>query len=164
MLNRIRSLAKTFGIYKVAHLIINSQGNYKPLWQVTRNNITYELDLRQTIDFTIFMGGWEKETLRVLRKELHPRDVVIEVGANVGAHTLLMASLVGPAGKVIAVEPTRFARTKLQNNLRLNPGLSNVTVVSAVVSNHDLATPKLEINSSWSVDGKQAPEALHQAR
>ncbi len=41
----------------------------------------------------------------VLRKILHPGACFIDVGANVGYFALLAASLVGPTGKVYAVEP-----------------------------------------------------------
>ena len=41
----------------------------------------------------------------MLREKLHPGDVCLDVGANVGVMTLLAASLVGHTGHVIAVEP-----------------------------------------------------------
>jgi FkbM family methyltransferase len=47
-------------------------------------------------------------------------NFVMDVGANVGQYAVLMASLVGKKGKVIAFEPERGARNLLEGNLRLN--------------------------------------------
>ena len=51
---------------------------------------------------------------------LRPGDVAADVGANVGAHTIHMAKLVGPEGKVYAFEPQRVIFTLLCANVALN--------------------------------------------
>lgn len=48
---------------------------------------------------------WEPHTSAVLRDHLRPGMSVLDVGANIGWFSLLAASLVGPTGRVIAVEP-----------------------------------------------------------
>ena len=58
--------------------------------------------------------GW------LLMRALHPGDFAIDVGANVGFFTLMMAKLVGPEGKVLAVEPGPDNMKKLGSNLGLN--------------------------------------------
>lgn len=52
-------------------------------------------------------------------------SVVVEVGANIGTHTVAFAKAVGEAGRVIAVEPQRVIFQYLCANLSLN-GLLNV--------------------------------------
>ena len=52
-------------------------------------------------------------------------DVVIEVGANVGAHTVALARIVGGGGMVMAFEPQRLAFQSLCANVALN-NLANV--------------------------------------
>lgn len=52
-------------------------------------------------------------------------DVVVEVGANIGAHTVHLAQLVGPGGRVHAYEPQRVIFQLLCANVALN-GLFNV--------------------------------------
>ena len=54
-----------------------------------------------------------------------PGMVVIEVGANVGAHTVSLARMVGPQGMVVALEPQRVIFQLLCANVALN-GLFNV--------------------------------------
>jgi FkbM family methyltransferase len=120
------------------------------------------LNLSQVIDLGIFSGGWEPRTLEFLRKNVQPGQIVIEVGANIGAHTLTLAHLVGSQGKVYAFEPTEYALTKLRDNLSMNPALKDrVEIRSNVVTNHDLATPFRDMKSSWKLDvADSAPEPV----
>ena len=78
-------------------------------------------------------GGWEPEVLAVLVGRLLPGGVVYDLGANYGLHTLLMARLVGPAGRVFAFEPIDRIRAELARNVSLN-GFSQVEVVPLAVS------------------------------
>lgn len=48
--------------------------------------------------------GWEAHVSNVLTDRLRPGSTFVDVGANVGYHTFLAASIVGPSGSVIAVE------------------------------------------------------------
>lgn len=47
-------------------------------------------------------------------------DVVVDVGANIGAHTLQFAQLTAPTGRVYAFEPQRLAFQVLCANMALN--------------------------------------------
>jgi FkbM family methyltransferase len=51
------------------------------------------------------LGAWEPHLLGLARALVRPNAVAIDVGAHVGAWTMLLASLVGPSGRVIACEP-----------------------------------------------------------
>lgn len=86
--------------------------------RVRRDGIHWDLDLSEGIDFAIFLlGGLELRTLRLYRRLVQPGDTVLDVGANIGAHALPLARLVGASGRVVAFEPTQFAFCKLQRNL-----------------------------------------------
>lgn len=67
-----------------------------------------------------------------LAAHLTPGDVAIDIGANVGAYTLFMAGIVGPGGRVIAVEPQPSVLSRLRENLSFNPALT-VTVVETAL-------------------------------
>ncbi len=56
---------------------------------------------------------------------LRPGSWALDVGANIGAHTVLFAQKVSPKGAVIAFEPQRVIHELLSTNLMLN-GLLNV--------------------------------------
>jgi FkbM family methyltransferase len=60
-----------------------------------------------------------------LRKLVSPGTLVLDIGANIGAHTLHLAHLVGPNGRVLAFEPTDYAFRKFSRNLELNPNLAS---------------------------------------
>ncbi len=57
---------------------------------------------------------------QVLRERLRPGDVVLDIGANVGSLAMLAASLVGPRGRVIAVEPIARNRQLLGRAAQAN--------------------------------------------
>jgi FkbM family methyltransferase len=66
---------------------------------------------------------WEPEESDFLRSALRPGHTFLDVGANVGYMTVLGAQIVGPAGRVIAIEPDESNRRLLRANLWRN-GLS----------------------------------------
>jgi FkbM family methyltransferase len=67
-----------------------------------------------------FFGSYEPELRDIMRTVLPPDGAAIDVGANAGWHTLLMARLVGPRGRVLAIEPNPSVREQLTRNIRLN--------------------------------------------
>jgi FkbM family methyltransferase len=93
--------------------------------RVTRAGLRYDLDLSEGIDFAIFLlGSFEPSTVAALGRHIKPGATVLDVGANIGAHTLQMARLVGSEGRVLSFEPTAFAFAKQLANLALNPEIS----------------------------------------
>jgi FkbM family methyltransferase len=124
----------------------------------TRGGLRYRVDVTQLIDRNIFRSGfWEADTVHFITTQLHAGDVVIEVGANIGAHTLPIAKRVLPYGHVYAFEPTTFARNKLLENLNLNRALNNVTVLDNLVTDRSGSVPRREIRSSWNLSGTATP-------
>lgn len=91
----------------------------------TRRGYRWDLDLKEGIDLAIYLlGGFEIRTLRRYASLIREGDIVFDVGANIGAHTIPLAALVGARGRVVAFEPTDYAFGKLNRNLALNPTLS----------------------------------------
>ncbi|MGZ4401242.1 MAG: FkbM family methyltransferase [Gaiellaceae bacterium] len=70
-------------------------------------------------------GVWEPHVTAVFKRLLLPGDVCVDVGANTGYFTLLAAKLVGPTGRVYALEPAPETFAALLANIQLN-GCSNV--------------------------------------
>ena len=118
---------------------------------VSRTGLRWNLDLNEGIDFAIYLlGGFELETRKAFKRIVQPGMTVLDIGANIGAHTLPLAEMVGDKGRVIAIEPTDWAFGKLQDNLSLNPQLINrvTTVQAMLVGSDDEALPE-SIYSSW---------------
>ena len=61
-----------------------------------------------------------------------PGDTVIDVGANIGVLSLLASRLVGPSGRVLAIEAHPSTYLALLNNLKRNPA-TNVSPVNIAV-------------------------------
>jgi FkbM family methyltransferase len=61
----------------------------------------------------------------LFRQAVKPGWTVVEAGANIGAHTLLLSKQVGPRGKVYAFEPQRIMFQTLCANLALS-SIANV--------------------------------------
>jgi FkbM family methyltransferase len=70
--------------------------------------------------FMYFFGVWEPAITALYRAALKPGDVVVDVGANVGTHALLAARLVGPTGRVHAVEASPWIHARLRQNVADN--------------------------------------------
>ena len=98
-----------------------------PTRMKTINGITYELDLREVIDSSLyFTSTYEVKIDRLFEKHVKPGSTVIDIGANIGLHTLRAAQLTGETGRVIAIEPSTWATNKLRRNLELNPELTKI--------------------------------------
>lgn len=117
----------------------------------TRQGLRWSLDLDEGIDFAIWLlGGFERRLQKAYARHVRPGMTVLDLGANIGAHTLPLARLVGPGGKVIAVEATAYAIEKLRRNLSLNSGLEQpVHLVHALLAASESAEAPAEIYSSW---------------
>jgi FkbM family methyltransferase len=65
-------------------------------------------------------GEYNAAEAAFLKRLIKPGDHVVEVGANIGAHTIGLAKAVGPHGKVYAFEPQRVCFALLQAQVALN--------------------------------------------
>jgi hypothetical protein len=87
---------------------------------VRRRNVKWELDLNEGIDLALYLGVYQRIPKRAFQW-IPPGWLVIDVGANIGAHALPLAHDVD--GHVIAVEPTDYGFSRLKANVALNPRL-----------------------------------------
>ena len=70
-------------------------------------------------------GEFSEGEVTLLRQVLEPGSVMVEAGANIGAHTLPLAACVGARGQVHAFEPQRVVFQMLCANVAL-AGCANV--------------------------------------
>jgi FkbM family methyltransferase len=83
-------------------------------------------------------GFWEPWVTLAIARHLRPGMHCIDVGANYGYYSILMADGCLPGGRVAACEPNPLlAETYLPRNLRLNGFFSNVDVVQKVICDTD---------------------------
>ena len=103
--------------------------------QIRRHGLTFDVDIREGIDLSLFLfGSFERDILSTIKTLVPPNGIFIDVGANIGALTLPVAAYL-QRGHVYAIEPTDFALTKLRRNLALNPAVSErVTTIQSFVA------------------------------
>lgn len=122
--------------------------------RVVRRGVEWQLDLREGIDLAIYLGVYENETAEAIAKEIREGWVALDIGANIGAHTLPIANRIGPDGRVVAFEPTGYAFEKLRTNIALNPGLAGrIDCHQTVLVDKPPTAPLPPIYSSWPLVG-----------
>lgn len=104
--------------------------------EVRRQGLRWRLDLRDNLQAVLYYAGrYEPAVTRFLRAELKPGDVVLDIGANIGLHSLGAAKQLRDlgGGQVIAFEPAEDSLDKLRAAAERN-GLANlITLVPAAL-------------------------------
>lgn len=78
-------------------------------------------------------GTWEPHLTAWMRSRITPGDLVIDAGAHTGYFTLLASQIVGPTGRVVAIEASPAFHQALTANIEANE-CANVRTVNAAVS------------------------------
>ena len=78
-------------------------------------------------------GTYEPEYRRLFARELRQGATVVDAGAHLGTYTLLACRVVGPSGKVVAIEPDPYNVRALEANLQ-REGCPNVAIVRKAVA------------------------------
>jgi len=100
--------------------VLEAQTRIGPLWvergaQVVTRSLVEE-------------GYWDPNITMLLKKVLGPGMTFVDAGANIGWFTVIASRVVGPEGRVFAVEPDPFNLSVLEANLSRHD-CSNVTVL-----------------------------------
>lgn len=124
-----------------------------PRLRVRRLGFDLDLDLRDNLQRVLYYTGrYEPSVTRLLRRELRPGDVVVDVGAHIGVHALTAARRLRELGDghVYAFEPSASADT-LERVAR-GHGLS-LTVVRCALG---AQAGSLELKTSTGYDAADA--------
>ncbi len=106
-----------------------------PSVRVRRRGLTFDLDLRDNLQATLFYAGvYEPNFSQDLLARLRPGDVVVDVGAHIGVHALQAARRLRQigGGRVTAFEPASDSADTLRAAARRNN--LDVEVVQAACS------------------------------
>lgn len=103
---------------------------------IEHHGYKWEVRHPSNIDDELANGrDWEPVVTEWIESQLEPGDYALDVGANIGWFTVLMSGWVGPAGRVMAIEPEPTFRRRLAEHLEVN-GLTNVSVYPWAVSDY----------------------------
>lgn len=83
----------------------------------------------------LLSGYWEMWVTEAIVARIRPGMHAVDVGANLGYFTLIMADLVGPTGRVDAFEPNPAIAEKLTKSVEVNGYLSRTTIHQAALGN-----------------------------
>ena len=121
--------------FRILKLFVRILGWSSKDFEVPFYGFKYRGQLSNHIDFmTFFFGCYEKGILSYLQKNvLTPEMTVLDVGANIGHHSLFFAS---QSKKVLSFEPYQKVRFLLEDKLRVNQ-LSHVQIVPLGLSSSD---------------------------
>jgi FkbM family methyltransferase len=119
----------------------------------TIEGMTFQLDLGEMIDVQLFLERYEPDVCVAIERYCRPGLKVLDIGANIGAHTFRLAKCVGSEGHVFAFEPTDYAYEKLRVNVRLN-SFTNISTYHVALAEQNLAQQTISYRSSWRTDGE----------
>lgn len=82
-------------------------------------------------------GVWEPWMTPLLANRIKPGMTVVDAGANHGYFTVLLADLVGPGGRVAAIEPHPMTAELLRRTVSVNGFSGRTTVFEQAVGTRD---------------------------
>lgn len=82
-------------------------------------------------------GYWESWLTQFIARTVGRGGVVVDVGANFGYYSLLLADLVGPEGRVYAVEPAPGTAALLRRSIGLNGFAGHTQICEAAAGAED---------------------------
>jgi len=123
-------------------------------------SIGSELKIRCYLDSMIskliFIEKFEQKELIFLHNFLRPGDVFIDIGANIGLHTLIASKKVEANGKVYAFEPTPNTFARLKENIYIN-NIQNVEIFPIALSNTSGSQPFFSFGNGMDAFNSFAP-------
>ena len=99
-------------------------------------------------------GEFSEGEVELFRQVIRPGWTVVEIGADMGAHTVFLAKATGSLGRVLALEPQRVIFQILCANLALN-GLSHVEAFHAAAGREPgtITVPRLDYTARQNFGG-----------
>ena len=79
-----------------------------------------------------YYGEFSEGEFELFRQIVQAGNIVLEIGANIGAHTVGLAKLIGQSGVLFAFEPQRLVFQTLAGNMAINSITNTVCFQKAV--------------------------------
>ncbi|MCI5196119.1 MAG: FkbM family methyltransferase [Candidatus Electrothrix sp. AW5] len=98
--------------------------------------IVYELNT-DIGNVLFFEGCFEEEEIDFVsdRLKLIDKPVILDIGANIGLHSLIWSFRFESRSEIYAFEPSKYTRDILKRNIKINKKCSNIKVIPLAVSN-----------------------------
>lgn len=115
----------------------------------TYNGFDFVVNPSELVGRVIYFNksGYEEDIDELIQKEVGEKDTVLDIGANIGVHTMRMAQSVEGKGSVIAFEPDPVNLERLKRNIKLNE-FENVETLEKACSNENGTTEILRFEKN----------------
>lgn len=112
----------------------------------------YVLRNDRWIGKTLIEGkAWEEDLITFLKKYVRKGSTILDIGANIGTHSIPFARYVGTEGTVYSFEPQKIIYNLLVKNINMNK-LHNIIIPLNVAVGHKICHVRL---NSKICDGKR---------
>lgn len=119
---------------------------------VVRRGTTWNLDIREAIDLSIFLtGGFQNAVVRAILAVMGTEGTLIDIGANRGSVCIPIAKY-NERYQVFAIEPVAARCEDIRRTLALNRGLSErVSVDQVYLTDGRQSNAPTEVDASWNL-------------
>lgn len=129
LINNIRSIRKHTRMFQRSM----KYGKKSFIKNITTGGVSFRIFINPyqngTVDTVIAQTGlWEEKLSTSLKKHLTPESYFIDIGANIGYHTLFAASIL-TKGHVFAIEPQPRLCNQIKKSLDSN-NFKNITIIN----------------------------------
>jgi FkbM family methyltransferase len=117
--------------------------------EIKKSGFLWRVNLSSCVGRSVAeQGVWEPKTTTVIQSIVKPGMHVLDIGANFGYYSMIMAQIVGLEGKVWAFEPVKKFRDELYWHIEKNNFKEQVVVVPFGLSNELIQIPIFMDDSS----------------
>lgn len=121
--------------FKIARMALSPIINFfKPDFVMVGKNKLYIDKNDRVVSAKLLLDGvWEEYETELFQKSIRLADIVVDIGANIGYHTVIAAGLVGKKGHVYAFEPDPHNFQLLTKSVTSN-NFQNVTLINKALA------------------------------
>ena len=125
----LKSASAPASFQRVADFLFYNLRHIRPgLVEARSRGNRFFIRLNDPCQYDLLLGQHEPEVLEWILSELKAGMTFLDIGANVGYYSLIGATCVGSAGRVVALEPDAAIAAILRRNVEVN-SFRNVEVV-----------------------------------
>ena len=154
-MNKMLIIKTLFYLYQKGKNLLGGKGLTK--YSFVRNIKNYSISHLQTDYAEVFgnklflnkkglalaishYGTYEEVEAKIMEEKIKTGNIVVDIGANIGLHTLNMARIVGNTGQVFAFEPDPSNFKILEKNVKINNYQNIILEQRAVGDKHERTT------------------------
>ena len=107
-------------------------------------------------------GEWSEGEIELIKQICKEGDIIIEVGSNIGAHSVPLTKLIGTKGILYGFETQKILFQYLCNNISLN-NIKNAKIYNKAISDgkNEVLVPQLDLNKKNNFGGVSLLKSKH---